>query len=190
MTPPVTTPPARRVLPISLAAGGVIAVAGALAFVAFNAGDGRPLVPGGPHLSIAVVPPVERDVEPGSTMDVGDLSDGFDRAALERQPPPEDDTYLPPDAYVGEAWVERMPMPRPVEAIGSPMEAYRAVVDRGSVRDALNDGSRSFGFDAPRRDFAAERAERWAQREAGATPASAADDGAVPYSEAVKYSSE
>lgn len=190
MTEPVTRPASRPAVRIGLAAGGVIAVAGALAFVAFNAGGDRPLLPGGPRLSIAIVPPVEPDVEPGATMDVGQLSDGFDRAALERQSEVEDETYLPPDAYIGDLRIERMPMPTPVEAIGSPMEAYRAVVDRPTVRDALNDGSRNFGFDAPRRDFAAEREARWAAREAAMPQPAAPSDGAVPYSEAAKYSSE
>lgn len=190
MTQPVTSPTQRRALRYGLTAGGVIAVAGVLAFTAFSMGGERATGPGGPLMAISLVAPVEPEVDPGATMDVGALNDGFDRAALERQPI-EDDTYLPPDAYVGEAWVERMPMPTPVD-MGSPMEAYRAVVDRGSVRDALNDGSRNFGFDAPRRDYAAEREARWAARDAAAAPAStqAGNEGAVPYSEAVKYSSE
>lgn len=189
MTQTDTSNVRRLALRYGLTAGGVVAVAGTLAFAAFSLGGERTDRPGGPLMAISLVAPTEPEVDPGSTMEVGQLNDGFDRAALERRPDLEDDAYLPPDAYVGEVWVERMPMPTPVD-IGSPMEAYRAVVDRGSVRDALNDGSRNFGFDAPRRDFAAEREARWAAREAAVAAQAGPQDGAVPYSEAVKYSSE
>jgi predicted small lipoprotein YifL len=152
---------------------------------------------GGPDLSVAVVPPVEREVQPGDTMEVGQLNDSFDRAALERVAAAEDETYLPPDAYAGSAIpadTPRMPMPTPVHLDLSPAEAYRIAATGGRpARDPLADGSRSFGFDRPRPDFAAERVARWAEREARAVrPPTAPSDqgGPVPYNDVVKYSTE
>jgi hypothetical protein len=170
-----------------------------VALVAFAGGDEATGRQSGPRLAVAVVPPVERAVDPGTAMDVGDLTDGFDRAALERQSETLDDTDLPPEAYVGEDWrmagVERMPMPRPLEDKGLADRTHRPVGDReegesAPVMDALADGSRSFGFDQPRPDFAAERASRWTAREAETLWPGTRNDGPRPYSEAVRPSPE
>jgi hypothetical protein len=152
----------------------------------------------GPRLDIAVVPPVERDVEPGATMEVGELSDGFDRAMLERSAAREDGFALPQDAYAGDAWLTeqtpRMPLPTLVD---------RPMAPSGPPRpegEPLRDGSRAFGFDRPRDDFEVERAAR---RTALDAPNRAALDGGtqeqVPpttthepdhYTILVEYSSE
>jgi len=100
--------------------------------------------PGGPGLSISLVAPVEPVSVEGEVLEVGPLSDGFDRTALERQPETVQADYMPPDAYAGEDWgpVELMPLPRPV---------IRQTTSSGgstiTSTDPLADGSRLFGFD-------------------------------------------
>lgn len=159
-------PLSRTDVRLGLATLAVVGLVGAGAFLLGGSETSRAL---GRTLSIAVVPPVERDVLPGETMEVGLLSDGFDRAALDRAAEPSIyDGYLPPEAYVGDD-VPRMPMPSPAHQ--TPMEAYRQVVDQGRTEqtpvDPLADGSRAFGFDTPRPDYSAERTARLNRMEAG-----------------------
>ncbi|WP_428151716.1 hypothetical protein [Brevundimonas sp.] len=152
------------------AAVAMIAVIGTSAFVLGGSETGRSF---GPGLAVAVVPPVEPEVLPGETMEVGALNDGFDRAALERAEPPFDDT-LPPPAWVGDASLgdpaPRMPMPTPVSAA----RVIEVTVPAG---DPLADGSRAFGFDQPRPDYAGERALRWSRMDTGAPQGAALASG-------------
>jgi len=120
----------------------------------------------GDRLRIEVVHPVEPEIVPGSVMEVGELVDGF-----QGLPPPlppltdvgwsyddgwddHDETWAPSPSgtrRVAEVrtWVSRaVPEPEPERA--SPVRAVQ----------------RWFGFDAPRRDFQAERAARRARMEA------------------------
>lgn len=182
-------PLSRTDVRLGLAAVAMAGVIGAGVFILGGSETGRSF---GRGLAIAVVPPVEPEVVPGETMEVGALSDGFDRAALDR--PAEAsiyEGYLPPDAYIGEEPPPRMPMPTPV-AQHTPMQAYQQVVDQARIErppaDPLADGSRAFGFDTPRPDYPGERALRWSRLEAATqNPAPApANDGAG----AVKYSPE
>jgi len=183
-------PLSRTDVRLGLAAVAMVGVIGAGAFMLGGSETGRAL---GRTLSIAVVPPVEREVLPGETMEVGALSDGFDRAALDRPAEPSIyDGFLPPDAYVGDEGVPRMPMPT---AVGqqTPMQAYQHVIDQARIEpahaDPLADGSHAFGFDKPRPDYAAERTARLNRLEAQ-TPQSAA---AAPANEATpptQYSPE
>lgn len=141
---------------------GALALAGLIGAGAFILGGSEMSPSFGPGLTIAVVPPVEPERLAGETMEVGILSDGFDRAALERVADlPLDDT-LPPPAWVGDESLgdptPRMPMPTPV----SPS---RIVEVSGPSTDPLDDGSRAFGFDQPRPDYAGERALRWSRIE-------------------------
>lgn len=183
-------PLSRTDVRLGLAAVAVVGVIGAGAFMLGGSETSRAL---GRTLSIAVVPPVEPEVLPGETMEVGTLSDGFDRAALDRAAEPSIfDGFLPPDAYVGVEPPPRMPMPTPV-APETPMGAYQRVVDQARIEpapaDPLADGSRAFGFDRPRPDYAAERTARLNRMDA---PAPQSAD-AAPASEDVsseQYSSE
>lgn len=171
----------------------VLAVVGLIGAGAFSLGGSETARSLGRGLSIAVVPPVEREVLPGETMEVGALSDGFDRAALDRPAEPSVyDGYLPPDAYVEAEAVARMPMPTPTPAgRDATLEAYRRVVDQSDSKrpasDPLADGSRAFGFDAPRPDYVGERALRWSRMETASSdqatlsPANA-ETGPVEYS--------
>lgn len=167
---------------------GAVVMVGVIGTGAFLLGDSEAVRPLGRTLNIAVVAPVEPVVEPGGTMDVGQLNDSFDRAVLERvAEPPMDDT-LPPPAWIGDASlgdaVPRMPMPTPVSdtrVVEVPLSAG------GTTADPLADGSRAFGFDAPRPDYAAERRLRWSRLDAApaesATVATAnAEGGSVQYS--------
>lgn len=178
---------------IGLGATAVAAIVALVGLGAVAAGGETSLRSTGPGLAVTVVPPVEPVVDPGTRMDVGALRDGFDRAALERAEVT-DDTWTPPEAYAGvdpeTDGVVRMPRPTPVEEDGMAMRLYRSMVDREPRRDALQDGSRSFGFDRPRQDFAAERAARWAAREAGTRQPIADPDGAVPYYEVIRSAAE
>ncbi len=173
---------------MGLGATAAAAVVSVIALGAFTAGGTTAPRRTGPGLAVAVVPPVERAVDPGGTMDVGALSDGFDRAVLERRAAEAD---FAPYGVGADFWrledVERMPMPTLVQPEATPVQA---VSETESAENPLDDGSRSFGFDRPRRDFAAERAARWAEREAAS--ARAQGDGATAYddADAVASSSE
>ncbi|WGM29926.1 hypothetical protein [Brevundimonas sp. NIBR11] len=166
----------------------VVAAVGVLGAGAFAFGGSRTSHALGDTLSIALVPPVEPTVDPGSTMEVGMLNDGFDRAVLERVPETRMDDTLPPPAWIGDESLgdptPRMPMPTPVS------DTRVVEVTRSTPpRDPLGDGSRSFGFDGPRRDYAAERAERWKQLQAEEAR-SAAVAPVNDVSSTVQYSSE
>lgn len=114
------------------------------------------------RLRIEVVQPVEPEITPGSVMDVGELVDGF-----QGLPPP-----LPPltdvawshddgwDAH-NETWAPTRREPH--REVGMRVYETRPEPERPSPVRTVQ---RWFGFDAPRRDFQAERAARRARMEA------------------------
>jgi hypothetical protein len=124
--------------------------------------DGRSL---GPRMAISLVAPREPEIAEGEVLEVGALSDGFDRAVLDRVAEPvEDPTWMPPDAYAGPndafAALPRMPTPRPVTE-----EDFRGPPPAPPEdRSPLRDGSRWFGLDRMRAEAAGERAERRERR--------------------------
>lgn len=164
---------------------GVVALVAVIGTGAFMLGGSETVRPLGRGLNIAVVAPVEPEVLPGETMEVGALNDGFDRAMLERAAePPMDDTYLPEPAWIGD---ERLGDPTPRMPMPTPVNETRVIEIQPPRPDPLADGSRSFGFDAPRPDYAALRAQRWKELQAegweSATAATAnAETGPVEYS--------
>lgn len=165
MAHPLSRNDVRLGLAVALVLVGVI---GAAAFMLGGTETSRAL---GRTLSIAVVAPTEPEVLPGETMEVGALSDGFDRAALDRPAEPSPyDGYLPPDAYAGDVGVPRMPMPTPVQhtTLGADPQVVEPVRVEMRPVDPLADGSRAFGFDTPRPDYAAERTARLNRLEAAA----------------------
>lgn len=116
----------------------------------------------GDRLRIEVVRPVEPDVVPGSVMEVGELVDGF-----EGLPPP-----LPPLTDVAwsadDGWNEfdggYSPLPpEPRRVAETRTYESRPEPERLSPVRAVQ---RWFGFDAPRRDFQAERDARRARLDA------------------------
>ncbi len=156
--------------------------------------DGRVL---GPRMAIDLVAPKEPELIDGGILEVGQINDGFDDAALERVAT-EDPTYLPEDAYVGSdgdfADLPRMPLPRPV-AFDGPVSPEGA---SGADRDALDDGSRWFGLDRLLRRPSARHAGPDGRAQDGGLewrrierPEDAVDAGSVPYDAgADEYSSE
>ena len=160
-------PLSRTDVRLGLAAVALVGIIGTGAFLLGGSETGQSF---GRGLAIAVVPPVEPEVLPGATMEIGALNDGFDRAALERVAEPTLDDTLPSPAWIGDESLgdpaPRMPMPTPV----SPA---RVVELARPTTDPLADGSPAFGFDQPRPDYAAERALRWSRMETVA-PQSAA----------------
>ncbi|HYC66592.1 hypothetical protein [Brevundimonas sp.] len=114
----------------------------------------------GERLRIEVVHPVEPEIVPGTRMDVGELVDGFQ--GVPPSPPPLTDEVM---AYA-ESWIEDLP-PLPPPPWRRPVSDEPAV--RGDMAEAprpRRDAGRWFGFDAPRRDYQAERAARRARLEA------------------------
>jgi hypothetical protein len=106
--------------------------------------EGRTL---GPRMAIDLVAPREPEIVDGGILEVGQINDGFDDAALERVAEVEDPTYGPEDAYAGPdhdfAYLPRMPLPRPV-VMEDVLPVDKPPPPR---RDALDDGSRWFGLD-------------------------------------------
>lgn len=108
-----------------------------------------------PLIQIRLVPPVEPEVEPGAVMEVGDLRDDFDRAALIRAEEEAANAYTA--AYVeGDDYgpvVEAYAPPRPAMVI-LPAPPPRREID---LRRDYVGSPTAYGFDAPRPDYAAER---------------------------------
>lgn len=157
-----------------VAVAGLV-IAGGLAVTTFAlAGRGTPVDPvTGPQLAIAVVPPVEPDIQPGDVMEVGHLNDGFDRATLRRPAPPPliDAPYNPPPARVETAWAAPPP-PAPRRVSSAPVReteedrGYERPAPPPPPRDEYEGDPRAFGFDVRRPDYEGERAARRAMLEA------------------------
>lgn len=133
----------RLIAAVVVAAIACLALAG-LAMVPRKDAEGRAL---GQRMAIDLVTPPTPDIVPGSILEVGQVNDGFDHAALEPFAEIVDPTLMPEDAYVGPAVglvdVPRMPLPRPIA-----MERFPPVEEAPAPhRDALDDGSRWFGLD-------------------------------------------
>lgn len=154
-------------------AGGVSVVA--LGLTAFAVSGGRAIPSedaNGPRLNIAVVAPVERDVQPGDVMDVGRLNDGFDGKMPERveQASADMDMYAEQPAYVEDdrSWRSderkqgwRADRYAPTPAYDAPRKP-----DEQPQREAYRDRPMSFGFDQPQPDWRAEREARRAALDA------------------------
>ncbi len=144
--------------------GLALVIAGGLAGVALTTpallslgGQASPAGSRGPSLDIAVVAPVEPEIQPGSTMDVGALVDGFDKEALKtssNQSGSEDYEGVYPgssdDPYARD---EQKPAnPRSQGTGGSDPQDWATVEGRG---DRLG-----LGFDGPRPETRSEREAR------------------------------
>ncbi|WP_183252150.1 hypothetical protein [Brevundimonas basaltis] len=113
------------------------------------------------RLRIEIVPPVEPDLVPGSVMEVGELVDGF-----QGLPPP-----LPPLTDVAwsydDGWDDLDEVSRPRRETRRVSEArdYEPAPETERT-SAVRTVQRWFGFDAPQRDFQAEREARRARLDA------------------------
>jgi hypothetical protein len=129
-------------------------------------------------------------------MEVGELSTGFDQAALDRAAQDRaearaDATLSPVDAWPGGIWgpddSPRMPAPTSVADRLSPMQAYEEATARRGRADRPGGAS----IDRRRDRVAEERAALWAARAAGRETA---DDstatGPVAYNDVIRSSSE
>lgn len=174
MTHPVLEHLSRFRVRWAIAAGVSVVALSLAAFAIGGRGDARDDIDG-PRLNIAVVPPVEKSVQPGDVMDVGRLNDGFDGRLPERteQPAQDVDLYAEQPAYVEDDRNWRADNRREDRRTDS-----RGYDDRYDSRPAHEDPRRpdgrhqpdtfegrpmSFGFDRPQPDW---RAEREARREA------------------------
>jgi hypothetical protein len=119
----------------------------------------------GERMKIQVVAPVEPEVAPGSVMEVGDLVEGFEY----RRPPPAmieaADHGAREDAF-------EAPAPRPVsrrdddDGRGYAPPPSDSPVEKPPEDRRDRRADRWFGFDAPQRDYRAEREARQARIEA------------------------
>ncbi|HYD27035.1 hypothetical protein [Brevundimonas sp.] len=112
------------------------------------------------RLRIEVVHPVEPDIIPGARMDVGELVDGFQ--GVPPPPPPLTDVIR----ASAEGWIEDLPPLPPPPWRRPAVEEVAAEPPRPEASRPRRDAGRWFGFDAPRRDYQAERAARRARLEA------------------------
>jgi hypothetical protein len=153
-------------------AGGVAVAALALtAFAVGGRGASEDRLGDGPGLNIAVVPPVERDVQPGDVMDVGRLNDGFDGKMPEpvEQVSADADLYAEQPAYVesDQGWrAENRP-----DYDRDRYERDRYAPERERPADpappeTFRGRPMSFGFDQPQPDWRAEREARRAALDA------------------------
>ena len=118
----------------------------------------------GERMTIQVVAPVEPEVAPGAVMEVGDLVEGF-----EYRPPP----LAMIESADREAWEDgfEAPVPRPVSRRDDDGRGYappppEAPVERPPEERRDRRADRWFGFDAPDRDYRAEREARRARLDA------------------------
>jgi hypothetical protein len=105
-------------------------------------------------MRVEVVAPAEPEVQPGSTMEVGQLVDGYSHVELPTAAEPAD-AY---DADYQTAWVEPLPPLREP----SPTVWRSDAVDEPTYRpgaEVTRSGGR-YGFDEPGPDYAAERRAR------------------------------
>lgn len=116
------------------------------------------------RIRVELVDPVEPDIAPGSVMDVGDLVDGF-----VFRPPPR--PAAEPAVRVSHDENFERPAPRAVPSeyagriiIQAPPQPESWVREPRVPRDER--AGRWFGFDAPERDYRAEREARRARRDA------------------------
>ena len=149
--------------------GGHVVALSAVAVVAFGLvglravalPEPRPVMEDG-RLRIEVVHPVEPDIAPGAPMDVGELVDGF-QGVPPPEPPIMDVLWSYADDWGNGADYDASPRAADRRRPEAADDYYRPAPERSSPTRALQ---RWFGFDAPRRDFQAERAARRARLEA------------------------
>lgn len=116
----------------------------------------------GEALRIELVAPVEPTPEAGGVMDVGEVTDGFVYVRAQMEPQgfePVQDYWVDEPDYIDDDFP---PAARAV-SMNETAVVYRMVAAPEPV--VLRD-DRAFGFDAPRRDFRAEREARRARIEA------------------------
>ncbi|HEY0052291.1 MAG TPA: hypothetical protein VGB49_02655 [Caulobacteraceae bacterium] len=120
----------------------------------------QPGGPGGPGLGIELFTPPEPPIRAGATMDVGELEDGFDPAAMRnarREEPLWEEPQYEPEASAAYGQAE-------------PVRTERIVIpdspdSREEVRRQFSGDPYAFGYDVPQPDWRREREERRARME-------------------------
>ncbi|TPW05441.1 MAG: hypothetical protein FD125_722 [bacterium] len=151
---------AAGVRPGHLAIVAVVAVAGVgISMARTMSLPGPQPILDGEQMKIQVVAPVEPEITPGSVMEVGDLVEGFEY----RRPTPaviEADDYAPWDEE------SEVPTPRPASRRNDDYAMAPAPPPDTRVDQRDTRADRWFGFDAPDRDYRAEREARRARMDA------------------------
>lgn len=146
-------------------AGLVVVAALGLGGLALSGRGGEDARASGSELTLAVVAPVEPDVEPGGVMDVGQLTNGFDGQMPDAAPaagPVVEDYYAEQPAYTESRQYASAPPP-----VRSGDEAHLYLEPPARDGGRPQDGDpRAFGFDQPRPDYQREREARRAAMEA------------------------
>jgi len=173
------TEPAAHRLNVWLASPGLrwglggLAVAGVSAAALLMITRPQPAAAGidSPLIQIRLVPPVEPEVEPGAVMEVGDLRDDFDRAALIRAEAARRADEAASEAYAA-AYVEGDDYGPVHEAYAAPPRPALVILPAPPPRREIDlrreyvGSPTAYGFDTPRPDYAAERRARRAERAA------------------------
>lgn len=147
---------ARHVVAVSVVAAAAF---GLIGLRAVDLPGPRPITDG-ERLRIEVVHPVEPEIRPGAPMDVGELVEGF-QGVPPPQPPLKDALWASAEDWMADLPpLPQLPWRRPAAEV--------AVVHppAPASHPPARDEGRWFGFDAPRRDYQAERAARRARLEA------------------------
>ncbi|MFJ6024163.1 hypothetical protein ACIQC9_06150 [Brevundimonas sp. NPDC092305] len=137
-------------------AGGVATVAVAVVTSLALSGHAPVRAASGQALQIAFFQPPEREITPGSVMDVGSVVDGYEH----RPPPP------PSPPYAETAWLyEEAPAdPHLIAAPARPEDVASITIYTAASQNSGGDRL-AFGFDAPRPDYGEARRRREAERE-------------------------
>jgi len=157
---------AARIRPPHLAAWAAMALAAValvglgVAVVGALARPGPRVPPDETRLRIEVIAPSEPAITPGSVMEVGDLVDGFVAVPAARTADEiADDSVAEEGIPASDGRYERLHVEDPVIVV--PPQPVKPAEGRGESRV-----SRWLGFDAPDRDYRAERDARRARRDA------------------------
>lgn len=132
-----------------------VAASAALVFVVIHSvplpGNG-PLDPAG-GMQISLIQPVEPEITPGTTLEVGDLVDGYTHRPI---PTPVSDVDAYEDTHAT-AWLEPV---REAEPVRWSPSSGQAVVTPTSEQPGEAAAANPYGFDAPTPDYASEREAR------------------------------
>ena len=137
--------------PWMIVAPAAVIVVGGLGFMLLRGPASQAVADMAGQMQVEVVAPVEPEVQPGGTMEVGQLTDGYTHVAI-APAARDEDAY---DPTYETAWVEPLPpLPTPVTTV------WRSRDDAPPATRPAGDTESAFGFDRSGPDYAAERRAR------------------------------